>query len=112
MKILETNLLNLHQGSTEDAEFILTLLNDPSCIQNIGDRGVRRLDNVRDFIQGKKVACYMELGFGLYMVKLKDEKPQNLSSIRVLEKIGLKFEKMIKLSTDDIDLGLYSIDLS
>ena len=40
------------------------------------------------------------------------KKPQNLGSIRVLEKIGLKFEKMIKLSTDDIDLGLYSIDLS
>lgn len=74
MKILETNRLNLHQGSTEDAEFILTLLNEPSCIQNIGDRGVRRLDNVCDFIQVNKVACYKELGFGLYMVKLKDEK--------------------------------------
>lgn len=170
MKILETNRLTLHQVITGDAEFILTLLNDPSYIQNIGDRGVRTLDNARDFIQRKMVASYMEHGFGLYVVRLKDEKtpigicglikrdmlddvdigyaflprywskgyaiesalavkefavnkigltrlvgitdPENLGSIRVLVKLGMKFEKMIKLSTDDIDLGLYSIDLS
>jgi RimJ/RimL family protein N-acetyltransferase len=37
--------------------------------------------------------------------------PVNDGSIRVLEKIGMAFEKMVRLSEDDIDLRLYSIEL-
>jgi ribosomal-protein-alanine N-acetyltransferase len=37
--------------------------------------------------------------------------PQNTGSIRVLEKIGMKFEKMVKLSEDDIELKLFALDL-
>ncbi len=37
--------------------------------------------------------------------------PANAGSIRVLEKIGMAFEKMVKLSEDDIELKLYSIGL-
>ncbi len=33
--------------------------------------------------------------------------PANKPSIRVLEKIGLQYEKMIRLSADDIDLKLF-----
>jgi RimJ/RimL family protein N-acetyltransferase len=38
--------------------------------------------------------------------------PENLGSIRVLEKIGLEFEKMVRLSEDDIELKLYAVDLT
>ena len=37
--------------------------------------------------------------------------PDNFPSIGVLEKIGMKFEKMIKLSDEDIDLKLFAVDL-
>ena len=37
--------------------------------------------------------------------------PANEGSIRVLEKLGMSFEKMVKLSKDDIDLKLFSISL-
>lgn len=37
--------------------------------------------------------------------------PENIGSIRVLEKIGMQFEKMIRLSEDDIDLKLFSMKL-
>jgi len=37
--------------------------------------------------------------------------PQNLGSVRVLEKLGMKFEKMVKLAEDDIELKLFAIDL-
>jgi len=37
--------------------------------------------------------------------------PHNVGSIRVLEKIGMTFEKMVKLSEDDIDLKLFCVDL-
>jgi RimJ/RimL family protein N-acetyltransferase len=38
--------------------------------------------------------------------------PANASSIHVLEKIGLKFEKMVRLSADDIELKLFAADLN
>ena len=34
--------------------------------------------------------------------------PENIGSIRVLEKIGLRFERMVKLSEDDIELKLFA----
>jgi [ribosomal protein S5]-alanine N-acetyltransferase len=37
--------------------------------------------------------------------------PGNDPSIRVLEKIGMKFEEMVKLSEDDIELKLFATDL-
>jgi RimJ/RimL family protein N-acetyltransferase len=37
--------------------------------------------------------------------------PNNFSSIRVLEKIGFTFEKMVRLSEDDIDLKLFATTL-
>jgi RimJ/RimL family protein N-acetyltransferase len=37
--------------------------------------------------------------------------PANARSIRLLEKIGMTFEKMVKLSEDDIDLKQFSISL-
>ena len=36
--------------------------------------------------------------------------PTNEGSIRVLEKLGLRYEKMVRLSADDIDLKLFAID--
>jgi [ribosomal protein S5]-alanine N-acetyltransferase len=37
--------------------------------------------------------------------------PANEASIRVLEKLGLRYEKMVRLSADDIDLSLFGIEL-
>jgi RimJ/RimL family protein N-acetyltransferase len=37
--------------------------------------------------------------------------PANEDSIRVLEKIGLRYEKMVRLSVDDIDLKLFGAEL-
>ena len=36
--------------------------------------------------------------------------PANEGSIHVLEKLGLRYEKMVRLSADDIDLKLFAID--
>jgi RimJ/RimL family protein N-acetyltransferase len=37
--------------------------------------------------------------------------PRNAGSIHVLEKLGMTFEKMVKLAADDIELELFSLDL-
>jgi hypothetical protein len=36
--------------TVKDSEFMLELLNDPAWLQFIGDRGVRTLDDARDYI--------------------------------------------------------------
>ena len=169
MTVLETERLLLRQFSIDDADFILRLLNEPSFIQNIGDRGVRTLEDARSYILRVPIASYERNGFGLYLVILTETgtpigmcglikrealedvdigyaflpeywskgyaieaamavkeyardsiglrrlvaitDPENLASIRVLEKLGLRFETMIRLSEDDIELKLLAAEL-
>lgn len=72
MIVLETDRLILRRIAVDDAAFILGLMNEPSWLQYIGDRGVRTLDDARDYILKGPVDMYGRLGFGLYLVALKD----------------------------------------
>jgi ribosomal-protein-alanine N-acetyltransferase len=69
--LLETSRLVLRRLAEDDAPFILALLNEPSFIRNIGDRGVRTIDEARGYIALGPVASYERFGFGLYLVELK-----------------------------------------
>ena len=169
MIVLKTERLILRQFSTDDAQFILELLNEPSFVRNIGDRGVRTLEEARSYILRIPIASYEQNGFGLYLIILKETgesigmcglikrdaledvdigyaflprfwskgfavesaravkdyardvirlkrlvaitDPENQGSIRVLEKMGLRFEKMVRLSEDDIELKLFAADI-
>jgi hypothetical protein len=71
LNILETERLLLRQFTAADAEFILEQVNQPSFIQNIGDRGVLTLEDARAYISNGPVASYARNGFGLYLVALK-----------------------------------------
>jgi [ribosomal protein S5]-alanine N-acetyltransferase len=166
---IETERLILRPLTEGDAGFIFELVNDPSFIQNIGDRNVRTLDDAKRYITNGPVASYAKNGFGLYLVELKDTgqpigmcglirrsmlndvdigyaylprfwskgyaieaalvmkqyardviglkrlvavvDPQNTASIRLLEKLGMTFDRMVKLAEDDIELKLFYIDL-
>ncbi len=72
MRILETERLLLHRLSPNDSAFILELLNEPAFLENIGDRGVRTLADACRYILSGPIASYRKLGFGLYLVTLKD----------------------------------------
>lgn len=67
--VLRTARLALDRITEDDAAFILTLLNEPSFLQFIGDRGVRTLDDARAYIAAGPVASYDAHGFGLYLVR-------------------------------------------
>ncbi len=69
--MLETERLTLRHLTIGDAPFILELLNEASFIQNIGDRGVRTLDDACHYIQNGPLASYQQNGFGLLAVELK-----------------------------------------
>jgi len=94
MKILETERLVLRQLEPGDAAFILRLVNEPSWLRYIGDKGVRSLDDAKKYIQTGPVDMYRRLGFGLWLMELKSKR----------ESVGLC--GLIKRDTlDDVDLG-------
>ncbi|MFD2572675.1 GNAT family N-acetyltransferase [Spirosoma soli] len=72
MTVLETKRLRLSQLSVDQAPFILELLNTPSWLAYIGDRGVRTLDDARNYLLNGPIASYNRFGFGLYLVTLID----------------------------------------
>jgi ribosomal-protein-alanine N-acetyltransferase len=70
--VLETQRLRLREIDAGDAPFILELVNDPDWIRFIGDRGVRTLEDARGYIERGPRSLYAKLGFGLWLVSLKD----------------------------------------
>ena len=72
MSLLETQRLIIRELNVDDAQFILTLLNEPSFLRYIGDKKVRNLDDARRYILDGPVASYERHGFGLFRVELKD----------------------------------------
>jgi len=167
--IIETDRLQLRRLSVDDAEFILRLLNEPSFIQNIGDRGVRTVDDARGYIVKGPITSYERFGFGLWMIETKSplapigicgllkrevlddvdigyallpefwshgyalesasavvsyarEKlglkrvvavtnSNNQSSIRLLEKMGFKYERMVQLSEGGAEIQLLATEI-
>ena len=72
MIVCETPRLRLRHMTSDDAGFILQLLNEPDFIRYIGDRQVRTLDDARLYIQDGPVASYARHGFGLYVVESRE----------------------------------------
>ena len=170
MTVVETERLTLRRLELGDAEFILGLLNDPSFLRFIGDKGVRTLDDAREYISNGPVASYERFGFGLYLTERKEDRvpigicgllkreslkdvdmgfaflpqfwskgyafesasavmaygrnvlgltrivavtsPDNDASIRLLSKLGLKFESMVRLSEESPEIRLFGSDVS
>jgi RimJ/RimL family protein N-acetyltransferase len=71
-EVLRTERLVLRCLTEDDAPFILTLLNEPGFIANIGDRNARTLDDARRYITEGPGASYQANGYGLWLVVLKD----------------------------------------
>lgn len=69
--VTETQRLQLRRLDADDAAFILQLVNEPSWLAFIGDKGVRTLDDARAYIASGPVAMYASHGHGLYRVALK-----------------------------------------
>jgi RimJ/RimL family protein N-acetyltransferase len=163
---LTTNRLNIRELSTDDAPFILRLLNEASFIHFIGDKGVRDIEGARQYILNGPMASYQQNGFGLYLVNRQTDgvalgmcgllkrdslshvdigfaflpefwnkgyafesasavmnygkdvlkltrivaitNKDNDSSARLLEKLGLRFDRLIKLSNDQGETRLFS----
>lgn len=71
MKVLETERLILRRLTEADDSFIFELVNQPSWLEFIGDKGVRSLADARDYIRKGPLDMYERYGFGMYLVELK-----------------------------------------
>jgi len=70
---IETDRLVLRRFEPGDARFVLGLLNEASFIENIGDRGVRSLDDARAYLEQGPLAMYRQHGFGLWCVQRRSD---------------------------------------
>jgi ribosomal-protein-alanine N-acetyltransferase len=70
---LFTERLELREFSAADADFVLRLLNEPSFLRYIGDRGVRTSEDARRYIADGPVAGYARHGHGLLRVLRKSD---------------------------------------
>jgi RimJ/RimL family protein N-acetyltransferase len=68
---LKTGRLLLRELTPEDGEFICQLLNEPSFLRFVGDRGIRTVDDARSWIAAGPRAMYTRHGYGLYLVALR-----------------------------------------
>lgn len=168
--LIETQRLTLRRLAEDDADFILGLLNEPSFLQYIGDRGVRTPEDARAYIRNGPMASYARHGFGLLLVVRQEDgapigmcgllkrdalddvdvgfaflpahwskgyaaeaaaavlahgrttlaltrvvaitQADNLGSIRVLEKLGFTFERMIRMPGEMVEIQLFGRDLA
>ena len=93
-RVIETQRLVLRQLTADDAAFLFRLLNEPSFLRYIGDRGVRSLEDARKYILKGPVESYRRYGFGLLMTQLK-------SDGTAIGMCGL----VKRISLTDVDLG-------
>lgn len=65
--------LRLLRDDDTDAAGMLALLNEPGFHQYIGDRGVRTLEQARDYIRNGPFASYVANGFGMYVIERRSD---------------------------------------
>jgi RimJ/RimL family protein N-acetyltransferase len=92
--MIETERLRLRHLTPHDAAFVLELLNEPAYIRNIGDRGLRTLEEAGRYIVDRFVASYGQHGFGLYAAEPRGGGP------------ALGISGLVKrASLPDVDIG-------
>lgn len=73
MIVLQTARLVLRTLHTDDAPFYLELINDPSWIEHIGDKGIRTLEEARANIVSGAMQMQRRLGYSLYLVERRED---------------------------------------
>ena len=67
--IAETPRLRIRHLVADDAHFTCRLLNEPSFIENIADRGVRTPQDAMHYLAEGPIKSYRQYGYGLFLVE-------------------------------------------
>lgn len=73
--ITETERLIIREMTTDDAAFVLALINTPKFHRYIADRGIRTIEEAKPYIEERFLANYRQHGYSMYAVCLKDGTP-------------------------------------
>jgi len=73
MMILETARLRLRTVETDDAAFYYALVNDPTWLEFIGDKGIRSIEQARTALIDGPLAMQQRLGYSLYIMERKED---------------------------------------
>jgi RimJ/RimL family protein N-acetyltransferase len=92
--VTETERLRLRRLATDDAPFILRLLNDDGWLRFIGDKNVRSLADARRYLEQGPLAMYARHGMGLWLAERKAD-AQPIGMCGLIRRDGL----------DDVDIG-------
>jgi len=71
--LLETERLGLRRLGVEDAPFVLRLVNEPSFLENIGDKGLRTVEDAKKFLREGYWTRQEKPGYGQFLVELKSD---------------------------------------
>ncbi len=73
--LIETDRLHLRllRDDDVDAAGMLALLNEPGFHEFIADRGVRTLEQARDYIHKGPFVSYAANGFGMYVIERRED---------------------------------------
>ena len=94
MHILDTTRLRLRTITLDDAAFYLQLVNEPAYLANIGDKGIRTIEDAIDSIKKGPIDMQERLGFSLYLVESKQDN-MAIGMCGLIKRDGL----------DDVDIG-------
>lgn len=96
-RIINTERLIINEATEEDTEFFNRLLNSPTWLEFIGDRGVKTNEQALHYIQSNLIKSYTDNGYGLYTISIK----------KTLDLIGVcGFLKRDYLENPDIGFAL------
>lgn len=70
---LETERLYLRRVTLDGADLLLAVWNDPAFIRNVGDRGVRTIEEAQEAMKGGALKLYADHGYGPYAMVLKSD---------------------------------------
>lgn len=73
MDILTTERLKLRELTTQDAAFLVEIMNEPPFYEHIGDKGVRTEVDAIDYMRRNYFTSYRDNGFGLWHVSLRED---------------------------------------
>lgn len=73
MKKYETERLIIKPTNTEDAEFIIEIINTPKYHKYIGDRNIKSIEDAENYIKNRMLLQYEKVGFGNFTIILKSD---------------------------------------
>lgn len=73
---LSTARLTLRPIGLDDAPLMFSIWNDPAFVRNVGDRGIRSLEQARDAIRAGALRLFEEHGYGPFSMTRRDDGTQ------------------------------------